>query len=127
MGAAPIPGTTEAFNPIAGQWKKYQLNQIGNTNGWPWRLVISRMSNAHVEEAGGGLRFRRLHGEQEERVVQLHDRLDRRSARHATGATSRRRCTRRHSPEDGAKGPRWRAADLGRHCEERSDEAIQGP
>jgi multiple sugar transport system substrate-binding protein len=44
MGAAPLPGTTEAFNPITGQWKKYDLNQVGNTNGGTWHLVISRLS-----------------------------------------------------------------------------------
>jgi len=44
MGAAPIPGTTEAFNPITGQWKKYDLNQVGNTNGGTWHLVLSRLS-----------------------------------------------------------------------------------
>ena len=44
MGAAPLPGTTEAFNPITGQWKKYDLNQVGNTNGGSWHCVISRLS-----------------------------------------------------------------------------------
>ncbi len=44
MGAAPLPGTTEAFNPITGQWKKYDLNQVGNTNGGTWHCVISRLS-----------------------------------------------------------------------------------
>ena len=44
MGAAPLPGTTEAFNPITGEWKKYDLNQVGNTNGGTWHCVISRMS-----------------------------------------------------------------------------------
>ena len=44
MGAAPIPGTTEAFNPITGQWKKYDLNQVGNVNGGTWHCVISRLS-----------------------------------------------------------------------------------
>ena len=42
--AAGIPGTTEAFNPITGQWKKYELNQVGNTNGGSWHCVISRNS-----------------------------------------------------------------------------------
>ena len=44
MGAAPLPGTTEAFNPITGEWKKYDLNQVGNTNGGSWHLVISSFS-----------------------------------------------------------------------------------
>ena len=44
MGAAPLPGTTDAFNPITGQWKKYDLNQVGNTNGGSWHCVISRLS-----------------------------------------------------------------------------------
>jgi multiple sugar transport system substrate-binding protein len=44
MGAAPLPGTTEAYNPISGQWKKYDLNQVGNTNGGTWHCVISRFS-----------------------------------------------------------------------------------
>lgn len=44
VGAAGIPGTTEAFNPINGQWKKYDLNQVGNTNGGSWHCVISRNS-----------------------------------------------------------------------------------
>ena len=44
VGAAMLPGTTEAFNPITGEWKKYDLNQVGNTNGGTWHLVISRFS-----------------------------------------------------------------------------------
>ncbi len=44
IGAAGIPGTTEAFNPISGEWKKYDLNQVGNTNGGSWHCVISRLS-----------------------------------------------------------------------------------
>jgi multiple sugar transport system substrate-binding protein len=44
MGAAAIPGTTESFNPIAGGWKKYELNQVGNTNGGSWHCVISSAS-----------------------------------------------------------------------------------
>jgi multiple sugar transport system substrate-binding protein len=44
IGAAGIPGTTEAFNPITGQWKKYDFNQVGNTNGGSWHCVISRLS-----------------------------------------------------------------------------------
>src|SRR5579872_5109264 len=44
IGAAPIPGTTEAFNPIKGEWKKYDLNQVGNTNGGTWHCVINRKS-----------------------------------------------------------------------------------
>ena len=77
IGAAPLPGTTKAFNPITGEWKKYDLNQVGNTNGG-----TALRDLASVEETGGDLRFSGVHGEQEERAVQLHDRLDRRSARH---------------------------------------------
>jgi multiple sugar transport system substrate-binding protein len=44
IGACPIPGTTEAFNPITGEWKKYDLNQVGNTNGGTWHCVISARS-----------------------------------------------------------------------------------
>ena len=44
IGAAGIPGTTEAFNPITGEWKKYDLNQVGNTNGGSWHCVISSLS-----------------------------------------------------------------------------------
>jgi multiple sugar transport system substrate-binding protein len=49
MGAAAIPGTTESFNPIAGGWKKYELNQVGNTNGGSWHCVIS--SHSKKQEA----------------------------------------------------------------------------
>ena len=65
MGAAPLPGTTEAFNPITGEWKKYDLNQVGNTNGGSWHLRHLEL----LEEAGDGLRLPVLHGEQEERPV----------------------------------------------------------
>ena len=44
IGACVIPGTTEAFNPIAGEWKKYDLNVAGNVNGGSWHCVISRFS-----------------------------------------------------------------------------------
>jgi ABC-type glycerol-3-phosphate transport system substrate-binding protein len=44
MGAAPIPGTSEAFDPISGKWQKYDFNQVGNTNGGSWHCVISRFS-----------------------------------------------------------------------------------
>jgi len=44
FGACAIPGTTEAFNPISGGWKKYDFNQVGNTNGGSWHCVISRFS-----------------------------------------------------------------------------------
>jgi multiple sugar transport system substrate-binding protein len=44
IGAAALPGTTEAFNPITGQWKTYDLNQVGNTNGGTWHCVISQKS-----------------------------------------------------------------------------------
>jgi len=44
VGAAIIPGTTEVFNPITGQWETYPLNVVGNTNGGTWHGVISRFS-----------------------------------------------------------------------------------
>jgi multiple sugar transport system substrate-binding protein len=44
VGATIIPGTTEAFNPLTGQWDKYPLNVVGNTNGGSWHCVISRLS-----------------------------------------------------------------------------------
>jgi multiple sugar transport system substrate-binding protein len=44
VGAAIIPGTTESFNPITGQWEKSSLNFVGNTNGGTWHCVISRLS-----------------------------------------------------------------------------------
>jgi multiple sugar transport system substrate-binding protein len=44
IGACIIPGTTEAFNPITGQWQKYDLNTAGNVNGGTWHCVISRFS-----------------------------------------------------------------------------------
>jgi multiple sugar transport system substrate-binding protein len=44
VGATLIPGTTDAFNPITGQWDKFPLNVVGNTNGGSWHCVISRLS-----------------------------------------------------------------------------------
>lgn len=44
VGAALIPGTNEAFNPLTAQWEKYPLNVVGNTNGGSWHCVISRLS-----------------------------------------------------------------------------------
>ena len=44
VGATVIPGTAEAFNPLTGQWEKYPLNVVGNTNGGTWHCVISRLS-----------------------------------------------------------------------------------
>jgi multiple sugar transport system substrate-binding protein len=44
VGATLIPGTTDAFNPITGQWDKFPLNVLGNTNGGSWHCVISRLS-----------------------------------------------------------------------------------
>lgn len=44
IGAAGIPATTQAFNPITGKWKEYEANQVGNTNGGSWHCVISRLS-----------------------------------------------------------------------------------
>ncbi len=55
-GACAIPGTTEAFNPITGQWKTYDLNQVGNTNGGTWHHVISRLSK-HQEATYDFLAF----------------------------------------------------------------------
>jgi hypothetical protein len=37
-------GTTEASNPLTGQWEEYLLNVVGNTNGGTWHCVISRLS-----------------------------------------------------------------------------------
>ena len=45
------------------------------------RRLVALRDLASVEEAGGDVRLPRLHGEQEERLVQLHDRVDRRAAR----------------------------------------------
>jgi multiple sugar transport system substrate-binding protein len=44
VGATIIPGTTEAFNSGTGQWEKFPLNTVGNTNGGTWHCVISRLS-----------------------------------------------------------------------------------
>lgn len=44
VGAAPIPGTTESYDPIDGKWRKYDLNLVGNVNGGSWHGVISRLS-----------------------------------------------------------------------------------
>jgi multiple sugar transport system substrate-binding protein len=44
VGATIIPGTTEAFNSSTGQWEKFPLNVVGNTNGGTWHCVISRLS-----------------------------------------------------------------------------------
>ena len=44
IGACIIPGMNEAFNPISGQWQKYDLNTAGNVNGGTWHCVISRYS-----------------------------------------------------------------------------------
>jgi multiple sugar transport system substrate-binding protein len=44
VGASIIPGTTEAFNPLTGQWEQFPLNVVGNTNGGTWHCVISRLS-----------------------------------------------------------------------------------
>jgi multiple sugar transport system substrate-binding protein len=44
VGATVIPGTTEAFNSSTGQWEKFPLNIVGNTNGGTWHCVISRLS-----------------------------------------------------------------------------------
>ncbi|MGA3400562.1 MAG: extracellular solute-binding protein [Acetobacteraceae bacterium] len=44
IGAAPIPGVPEAYDPIKGSWTKYPLNQAGNVNGGSWHCVISRFT-----------------------------------------------------------------------------------
>ncbi len=44
IGAAPIPGVSEAYDPIKGTWSKYPLNQAGNVNGGSWHCVISRFT-----------------------------------------------------------------------------------
>ena len=44
VGASILPGTTEAYDPIKGQWDKFDLNSCGNVNGGSWHCVISRFS-----------------------------------------------------------------------------------
>ena len=44
VGAAPIPGTKKAFNPATAEWKAYPSNQVANTSGGSWHLVLSRHS-----------------------------------------------------------------------------------
>jgi multiple sugar transport system substrate-binding protein len=44
IGAAITPGTPEAYDPIKGQWDKFDLNTVGNVNGGTWHCVISRFS-----------------------------------------------------------------------------------
>lgn len=44
IAAAPIPGTTRAYDPIKKTWTNYSLNQVGNVNGGSWHQVISRFS-----------------------------------------------------------------------------------
>jgi multiple sugar transport system substrate-binding protein len=47
IGAAPIPGTLEVFNPLTGQSTKVdQPNLVGNTTGGSWAGVISKFSKA---------------------------------------------------------------------------------
>ena len=41
---APIPGTTEAYDPINKKWNQYDLNQVSNVNGGSWHGVINRAS-----------------------------------------------------------------------------------
>jgi hypothetical protein len=43
-GSSVITGTTEAFNPLTGQWEKYPLNVVSNTKGRTRHCVISRLS-----------------------------------------------------------------------------------
>jgi multiple sugar transport system substrate-binding protein len=46
-GAAPIPGTTEYFDPMAAEWKTVDgVNQVGNTTGGSWAGVINKFSDA---------------------------------------------------------------------------------
>ncbi len=44
VGAAPIPGTKQAFNPATAEWKTYPSNQVTNLSGGSWHLVLSRFS-----------------------------------------------------------------------------------
>ena len=59
------------------RWKKYDLNQVGNTNGGTWHLVISRLSKKQEV-----VTISCDHGQQEECPVELRDRLDWGPARH---------------------------------------------
>jgi len=45
IGATPMPGRYEVYNPIKKVWKKYdKVIQVGNTTGGSWHPVISRYS-----------------------------------------------------------------------------------
>jgi multiple sugar transport system substrate-binding protein len=56
VGAAPIPGTTESYNPITKKTTTYDLNQVANVNGGSWHGVISRASK-HQEATYDFLAF----------------------------------------------------------------------
>jgi multiple sugar transport system substrate-binding protein len=46
-GAAPMPGTTEYYDVVAGEWKTVDgVNRVGNTTGGSWSGVISKFSDA---------------------------------------------------------------------------------
>jgi multiple sugar transport system substrate-binding protein len=46
-GAAPMPGTTEYYDVVAGEWKQTEEpNMVGNTTGGSWAGVISKFSDA---------------------------------------------------------------------------------
>lgn len=46
-GAAPMPGTSEYYDIVAGEWKSVDgVNKVGNTTGGSWAGVISKFSDA---------------------------------------------------------------------------------
>jgi multiple sugar transport system substrate-binding protein len=56
VGAAPIPGTTQAYDPITKKTTTYDLNQVANVNGGSWHGVISQASK-HKEATYDFLAF----------------------------------------------------------------------
>ena len=77
IGAAPLPGHHRGV-----QSDHRPVEEVRPQSGRQHqRRLLALRDLAPVEEAGGDLRLPCLHGEQEERPVQLHDRLDRRAAR----------------------------------------------
>jgi multiple sugar transport system substrate-binding protein len=47
IGAAHMPGTMRAYDPIDGQWVEFdEPNKVGNTTGGSWHGVISTLSDA---------------------------------------------------------------------------------
>jgi multiple sugar transport system substrate-binding protein len=46
-GAAPMPGTMEYYDVVAGEWKQTEEpNMVGNTTGGSWAGVINKFSDA---------------------------------------------------------------------------------